>query len=568
MKVSKTLSDIADLAFADRGVCTELEIKKLYLLTNPKPVMRKLFVLGSIAVVAIILALSWFWIDALFLFLIAGPLIYMGIADMLQVKQSIKRNFPLFGRLRYVFEDLRPKIQQYFVESDTDGAPINRNERSVIYQRAKKQIDTVPFGTQLNVYAEGYEWITHSIAPKDFHKMEHNPRIRFGGKECKQPYDMSVLNISAMSFGSLSQNAILALNSGAKLGGFAHNTGEGGLSPYHLQPGGDIIWQIGTGYFGARTEDGNFSDDAFKANATKPNVKMIEIKLSQGAKPGHGGILPAAKNTPEIAKIRLVKPGTTVFSPPFHSAFNTPKELLLFVKRLRELSGGKPVGFKLCVGRKSEFLSICKAMVELKIYPDFITVDGGEGGTGAAPPEFTNFVGMPLLDALAFVDNALRGFGIRHEMRMIASGKVLTGFNLLRAMALGADTCNAARAMMMALGCIQALECNRNTCPTGVATQNPELMKGLDVKDKAERVANFHKNTVESFVELMAATGMTHPEQINRTHVYRRVFMNMVKTYEEIYPTIPDGCLLEGGDVPFELEEYMKYASAETFELA
>lgn len=379
---------------------------------------------------------------------------------------------------------------------------------------------------------------------------------------------MSVLNVSAMSFGSLSQNAVLALNAGAKIGGFAHNTGEGGLSPYHLQPGGDIIWQIGTGYFGARTEDGNFSGDAFQLNATKPNVKMIEIKLSQGAKPGHGGILPAKKNTPEIAAIRLVKAGTTVFSPPFHSAFSTPLELIHFVKKLRDLSGGKPVGFKLCVGRKSEFLSICKAMVQLNIYPDFITVDGGEGGTGAAPPEFTNFVGMPLLDALAFVDDALRGFGIRNKMRVIASGKILTGFHILRAMALGADTCNCARAMMMALGCIQALECNKNTCPTGVATQDPYFMKGLVVEDKKTRVANFHKNTVESFVELIGAAGMDHPGKINRSHVYRRVFMNMVKTYEEIYPTLPEGCLLPGGDVPFEYEEYMKRASAESFEAA
>jgi len=529
---------------------------------------RQLFVVSSIVTCALIGLWAYFWIDALFLFVVAAPLIFMGFADMVQTRQSIKRNFPLAGRLRYVFEGLRPKIQQYFVESDVDGAPINRNERSVIYQRAKKQIDTIPFGTQLNVYAEGYEWITHSIAPKDFHKLEHNPRVRFGGKDCQQPYDLSVLNVSAMSFGSLSKNAILALNAGAKIGGFAHNTGEGGLSPYHLEPGGDVIWQIGTGYFGARSEDGKFSDEAFQKNATRPNVKMIEVKLSQGAKPGHGGILPAKKNTPEIAAIRLVKPGTTVYSPTFHSAFSTPIELIQFIDRLRKLSGGKPIGFKLCIGREAEFLSICKAMVKLNSYPDFITVDGGEGGTGAAPPEFTNFVGMPLLDALAFVDNALRGFGIRNQMKLIASGKVLTGFHILRAMALGADACNCARAMMMALGCIQALECNKNTCPTGVATQDPYLMKGLVVEDKKQRVANFHKNTVESFVELMGAAGLDHHDKINRSHVYRRVFMNLVKTYEEIYPTIPDGCLLEGGDVPYDLEEYLKRSSADVFEIA
>lgn len=528
---------------------------------------RSLFYFISVISVVLILVWAYFWTDVLFLFLIVGPLIVIGIQDVMQDKQSIRKNFPVLGRLRYVFEDLRPKIQQYFVESDTDGAPINRNERSVIYQRAKKQTDTVPFGTQMNVYAEGYEWITHSILPKDFHKMDHNPRVHVGGKDCKQPYSMSVLNVSAMSFGSLSKNAVLALNGGAKMGGFAHNTGEGGLSPYHLEPGGDIVWQIGTGYFGARTKDGNFSDDAFQANATKPNVKMIEIKLSQGAKPGHGGILPGKKNTPEIAAIRLVEPGTTVFSPPFHSAFGTPTELILFVKRLRELSGDKPVGFKLCVGRKAEFLSICKAMVQLNTYPDFITVDGGEGGTGAAPPEFTNSVGMPLLDALAFVDDALRGFGIRNEMKLIASGHILSGFHMVRAMALGADACNSARAMMMALGCIQALECNKNTCPTGVATQDPYFMKGLVVEDKTSRVANYHKNTVESFVELIGAGGIDHPDQINRTHVYRRVFMNMVKTYEEIYPPIPDGCLLDGGDTPFDYEQYMKRASAESFEV-
>jgi len=527
--------------------------------------MRKLFVIISILVSALVIVWAYFWIDALFLFLIVGPLVAMGVEDMIQTRQSIKRNFPLLGRLRYVFEDMRPKIQQYFVENDTDGAPINRNERSVIYQRAKKQIDTVPFGTQLNVYSEGYEWMTHSIKPMDHNLLDHNPRIRFGGSKCRQPYDASVLNVSAMSFGSLSSNAIESLNAGAKIGGFAHNTGEGGISPYHLKNGGDLIWQVGTGYFGARNEDGTFSADAFTKNATRPEVKMIEIKLSQGAKPGHGGILPAKKNTPEIAAIRGVKVGTTVFSPPFHSAFTNPIELIQFVDQLRTLSGGKPIGFKLCIGRKSEFLGICKAMVQLNIYPDFITIDGGEGGTGAAPPEFTNFVGMPMLDALAFADDALRGFGVRDEMRLIASGKVLTGFHLIRAMALGADTCNCARAMMMALGCIQALECHKNTCPTGVATQDPYFMKGLVVEDKKVRVANFHKNTVGSFVELLSCAGLDHPDKLNRTHVYRRVFMNMVKTYEEIYPPVPEGCLLEGGDSPFEYDSYLALAKTDSF---
>ena len=529
--------------------------------------MRQLFILFAIGSMLGLAALSWY-VDTKYVwgYVVVLPVVWMGLADLIQTQQSIRRNFPVLGRLRYVFEDLRPKIQQYFVESDTDGSPLNRNERSVVYQRAKKQVSTTPFGTQLNVYAEGYEWMSHSISPKDFHHMNQDPRVKIGGKDCRQPYLASIMNISAMSFGSLSKNAILALNGGAKAGGFAHNTGEGGLSPYHLEPGGDLIWQIGTGYFGARDLEGRFNDDAFQKNATLPNVKMIEIKLSQGAKPGHGGILPAKKNTPEIAKIRLVKQGTDVLSPPFHTAFQTPKELIRFVARLRDLSGGKPVGFKLCIGRKSEFISICKAMVALHTYPDFITVDGGEGGTGAAPPEFSNSVGMPLLDALAFVDNTLRGFAIRNQIRLICSGKILTGFHIVRAMALGADACNSARGMMLALGCIQALECNKNSCPTGVATQDHQLMKGLVVGDKTERVANFHKHTVESFVELMGAAGLDDPEKIDRTHVYRRVFMNLVKTYEEIYPTVPEGCLLEGGDSPIEYDADMARSSAESFE--
>ena len=521
--------------------------------------MRQKFIIISVITVLLILVWAYYWIDALFAFILVGPFIYMGVADIVQTQQSIRRNFPLLGRLRYVFEDFRPKIQQYFVESDTDGSPINRNDRSVIYQRAKKQIDTTPFGTQLNVYAEGYEWMSHSIVPLDFHAIDHHPRVLVGNKDCKQPYKASILNISAMSFGSLSSHAVEALNAGAKIGGFAHNTGEGGLSPYHLKQGGDIIWQIGTGYFGARDEEGRFSPEAFRKNATRPEVKMIELKLSQGAKPGHGGILPAKKNTPEVAAIRLVKAGTTVFSPPFHSSFSTPKEMIAFLKKMRDLSDGKPVGFKLCIGRKSEFISICKAMVEMDTFPDFITVDGGEGGTGAAPPEFSNFVGMPLQDGLAFVDNMLKGFNIRHHIKVDASGKILTGFQILRSIALGADMCNSARAMMMALGCIQALECNKNTCPTGVATQDPNLIKGLVIDDKKVRVANFHKNTVESFVELMAASGIDNPNKLNRHQISRRVFMNEVLTFEQIYPSIPVGSML-GDSIP---ERYkMSFASA------
>ncbi|MEX2233478.1 MAG: FMN-binding glutamate synthase family protein [Cyclobacteriaceae bacterium] len=526
--------------------------------------MRKSFIFFSVVITALILVWAYFQTAALLAFTLVGPLLYMGVADMVQTKQSLKRNFPLLGRLRYVFEDLRPKIQQYFVESDTDGSPINRNDRSVIYQRAKKQVDTTPFGTQLNVYAEGYEWMSHSIVPIDFHKVDHHPRVQVGNKDCLQPYQASVLNISAMSFGSLSGNAVEALNAGAKIGSFAHNTGEGGISPHHTKYGGDIIWQVGTGYFGARDDDGNFSDEAFQKNATRPEVKMVELKLSQGAKPGHGGILPGKKNTPEIAAIRGVKPGTTVFSPPFHSAFKTPREMMLFIKKMRDLSGGKPVGFKLCIGRKSEFISICKAMTEMDLYCDFITVDGGEGGTGAAPPEFSNFVGMPLLDGLAFVDNILRGFNIRQHIKLSAAGKILTGFHMVRAISLGADMCNSARAMMMALGCIQALECNKNSCPTGVATQNPQLVNGLVVEDKKVRVANFHKHTVESFVELMAAAGIDSPRKLNRHQISRRVFMNEIKTLEEIYPSIPTGSLLNGG-VPPRYKMSFEAASTDKF---
>src|SRR5688572_30725315 len=527
--------------------------------------MRKLFIVSSLIVIALILVWAYFWVYALFAIALVAPLIYMGVVDMIQPRQAIRRNFPLVGRLRYVFEDMRPKIQQYFVESDTDGAPINRNERSVIYQRAKKQIDTVPFGTQLNVYAEGYEWMTHSIAPIDFHKMDHNPRIRFGGRDCKQPYNMSVLNVSAMSFGSLSKNAIMALNGGAKIGGFAHNTGEGGLSPYHLKMGGDVIWQIGTGYFGCRHADGTFNPEAFRERAVLPNVKMIEIKLSQGAKPGHGGILPAAKVTEEIAKIRLVEKGKDVLSPSYHRAFGTPLEMLGFIQKLRDLSGGKPVGFKLCIGQKSQFIAICKAMIKTNIMPDFITVDGGEGGTGAAPIEFSNSVGMPLREGLAFVYDALHGFGIKKHIRIIASGKVHTGFDLVKNIALGADMCNGARAMLLAVGCIQALECNTNNCPTGVATQNPKLYKGLDVNDKKVRVANYHEETVKAMVELLSAAGLKHPRELHRSHIYRRISPNQIMTYAEMYPYLLKGSLLEP-PYPTGWELDVMHANPESFD--
>jgi glutamate synthase domain-containing protein 2 len=508
--------------------------------------MRKSFVFICILCMAIAAALSFFISYWYIILLVVVVLIFaIGLYDMAQTKHTLMRNYPVFGRMRWLMEALRPKLYQYFIESDIDGRPINRLDRNTIYQRAKQQTDTMPFGTQLDVYAEGYEWMCHSIAPKDFNALNHKPTIAVGNSSCLQPYNLSVLNVSAMSFGSLSPNAVLALNTGAKLGGFAHNTGEGGISPYHLQPGGDLIWQIGTGYFGARDKQGNFNIDAYSKNAALPQVKMIELKLSQGAKPGHGGILPGKKNTPEIAAIRLVEPGTTVYSPPYHNAFNTPKGLIEFIQTLRTHSKGKPVGFKLCIGRKSEFIGICKAMVELQIFPDFITVDGGEGGTGAAPQEFSNYVGAPLMDGLAFVHNMLVGFGIRQHIKIIASGKVLSGFHIVRALALGADACNSARAMMMALGCIQALVCNTNNCPTGVATQNKELASGLVVSDKGTRVFNYHEDTVKSFVELIGAAGIAQGSELARSHIYRRVFMNEVRTFEDIFPSVEASCMVK-----------------------
>lgn len=507
--------------------------------------MRVSFVYFSVFSLILVGVGAYFWIHALWFLILLVPIILVGINDMMQPHQTIRRNFPVLGRMRYWMEMLRPKIYQYFIESDTDGTPYNRLNRNVIYQRAKKVNDTTPFGTQLNVYDVGYEWMNHSIIPLDPHKMDFNPRVTVGGPECKQPYSASLLNISAMSYGSLSQNAIMSLNAGAKLGGFAHNTGEGGLSPYHLKNGGDIIWQIGTGYFGCRNPDGTFNADLFAEKAVTPSVKMIEIKLSQGAKPGHGGILPAKKVTEEISKIRGVEMGKDVISPPFHSAFSTPLEMLNFIQKLRELSGGKPIGFKLCIGRKSQFLSICKAIVKTGIKPDFITVDGGEGGTGAAPLEFSNSVGMPLREALAFVDDALNGFSIRRHVKIIASGKVATGFDLVKNLSLGADMCNCARAMMLALGCIQALECNTNKCPTGVATQDKNLQKGLVVEDKKVRVKNFHNETVKSAVELMAAAGISDPSKLHRHLIYRRVNAGEIKTYAEAYPYVLKGSLIE-----------------------
>jgi glutamate synthase domain-containing protein 2 len=504
--------------------------------------MRTLFSVTSAAVVLVVAAIAWFWPPVLWSYVVILPLIARGVADMLQTKQAIKRNFPLIGHARYLLEMIRPEVNQYFIESNSDGKPFSRNDRSVIYQRAKGELDTLPFGTQKDVYATGYEWINHSLAP--VHPDEQFARVLVGGPDCTQPYSASVFNVSGMSYGSLSKNAVLALNTGAKMGGFAHNTGEGGLSPYHLEPGGDIFWQIGTGYFSCRDKQGRFSETEFAKRATLPNVKMIEIKLSQGAKPGHGGILPASKLTPEIVEIRGVEPGKDVISPPAHTAFSTPLEMLQFIKRLREASGGKPIGFKLCVGKRHEFLGIVKAMMQSGITPDFITVDGGEGGTGAAPLEFSDSVGTPLNEGLSFVHNALVGAELRERIRVIASGKVNTGFAMATKVALGADMCNAARAMMFAIGCIQALRCNSNKCPTGVATQDPDLVEGLHVGDKSHRVARYHRETVKSFFEVLGAAGLQRPQDLKPWFVMKRVSAMEIRSYADIYPQLTRGQLL------------------------
>ena len=510
--------------------------------------VRSYFIIFAFVTPLFIIALSFLWGKALYLLLLIAPIIILGLIDMFQNTHTIRRLYPFLGRFRYMLESVRPEIQQYFVESDTNGTPISREFRSLIYQRAKGARDTRPFGTIFDVNRAGYEWINHSVVPK--HLDCSDPRIQFGGDRCSKPYMASPLNISAMSYGALSGNAVRALNKGASIGGFSHNTGEGSLSPYHLEAGGDLVWQIGTGYFGCRTENGQFSPELFKESATLDSVKMIEIKLSQGAKPGHGGILPAAKLTEEIAKIRKVPMGQDVVSPAAHSAFTTPIELLEFVEHLRELSGGKPVGFKLCIGRRDEFLAIVKAMLETGKVPDFITVDGGEGGTGAAPTEMTNSLGTPLRDALIFVNQALIGSGLRDQIRIIASGKIFSAFHLLRIIALGADTANSARGMMMALGCIQARSCNTDHCPTGIATQNPARGAGLVVSDKATRVAAFHNATIENLVELLGAAGLGGLDELEPKHINRRVEGTNIQTYAKLYPNIAPNCLLNHETIP------------------
>ncbi len=503
---------------------------------------------GISAVLFALVGLIWLiWPPVLWSLVVLVPLFVLGLRDALQNKHTVLKNFPLIGHGRYIIESIRPELQQYLIESNLDAYPVEREFRALVYQRAKGELETRPFGTQRDVYRVGYEWASHSLAPVK--QLEQEPRVEFGGPDCTKPYSASHMNVSAMSFGALSNRAVLALNEGAREGGFAHNTGEGGVSRYHLEPGGDLIWQIGTGYFGCRAKDGSFDPEQFRETVTNEQIRMVEIKLSQGAKPGHGGILPAAKVTPEIAEARGLPPYESALSPPWHSAFSTPIELIEFVVRLRELSDGKPVGIKLCVGRRTDFLAIVKAMLEVNTAPDFVTVDGGEGGTGAAPLEFSNSLGMPGRDGLVFVANSLRGAGLRDKVRVIYSGKVFSSFHIIRAMALGADTCNSARAMMFALGCIQALRCNSNMCPTGITTQNPALVKGLHVPGKAERVHRYHKATIHAFLEMLAAMGLKSPNQIRPNHVYRRIDDLHVRSLAEIYQFLESGQLLSD-DLP------------------
>ena len=515
------------------------------------------------------LPLSLFLLDGLWLPLLSGALVLVGLADMMQSKRALRRNYPILAHFRFFFESIRPEIRQYFLEDDTVAAPFSRNQRSIVYQRAKVETDKRPFGTQLDVYQAGYEWINHSIQPAVV--AEPNFRIEIGNHpDCPraQPYSASVFNISAMSFGALSANAILALNGGAKIGGFMHDTGEGSISPYHREHGGDLVWEIGSGYFGCRNPDGSFSEANFVANATTPQVKMIELKLSQGAKPGQGGILPGPKVSIEIATTRGVTAGRDCVSPASHSAFATPLEMLAFLDKLRTLSGGKPTGFKLCIGHPWEFFAIVKAMLASGITPDFIVVDGGEGGTGAAPVEFSDHVGTPLQEALLLVHNTLVGAKLRERIKIGASGKIITAFDIARTIALGADWCNSARGFMFALGCIQSQNCHTDRCPTGVATQDPLRQRALAVPDKTQRVAHFHQNTMKALAQLIAAAGLSHPNQLKPHHIVRRISPNQVKLASALLPYLEPGELLDPSQLsrlPPVFGLYWPLAQAESF---
>lgn len=517
----------------------------------------------SIAGLVISLPLT-LWLGAGYLFpIIFAALAGLGTWDLLQRKHTVSRNYPIMANFRYLLESVGPEIRQYFIQSDTEERPFSREQRTAVYQRAKGVLDKRPFGSQLSMYEEGFEWINHSLAPTTLNPNDFRIVV---GKNCEKPYSASVFNISAMSFGSLSANAILSLNAGAKKGGFYHDTGEGSISRYHRQPGGDLVWEIGSGYFGCRHPDGSFNAEMFQESARLDQVKMIEVKLSQGAKPGHGGILPGEKVTREIAEARGVQVGEDCISPSSHSAFTTPIELLEFIERLRELSGGKPVGFKLAIGHPWEWFAIVKAMLETGKKPDFIVVDGGEGGTGAAPLEFINRIGMPMTEALLLVHNTLVGTNLREEIAIGAAGKITSAFNIARTLALGADWCNAARGYMFALGCIQALNCHTGRCPSGIATQDPRRGNKLDVPLKSERVYRFHKNTLEALQNLLEASGLRHPSELGPEHIVRRVSKTEVHSYLDLFPFLEPGALLEGKTGLTVFDKYWESARPDTFE--
>jgi glutamate synthase domain-containing protein 2 len=473
----------------------------------------------------------------------------LGLRDVVQSRHSVLRNYPVIGHLRFLLEYIRPEMRQYFLESDNEAAPFSRQQRSLVYQRAKGESDKRPFGTQLDVHAAGYEWINHSVAPTRLDSHDFRVEIGAGGHtSCTQPYSASIFNISAMSFGALSANAVLALNAGAKRGGFAHDTGEGSISQHHRVHGGDLVWEVGSGYFGCRNPDGSFSEERFIENASAPQVKMIELKLSQGAKPGHGGVLPGPKVTAEIAAARGVPEGVDCVSPAKHSAFGTPVEMLQFIDRLRRLSGGKPTGFKFCIGHPWEWFAICKAMQDTGLVPDFIVVDGGEGGTGAAPLEFTNHVGAPMQEGLLLVHNTLVGLTLRERIRIGCAGKIVSAFDIARAMALGADWCNSARGFMFALGCIQAQTCHTGSCPTGVTTQDPVRQRALVVPTKADRVYHFHRETMVALKELVQAAGLAHPREITASHIVRRTADHEVRLLAHQLSFIAPGSLLAAAE--------------------
>ena len=515
------------------------------------------------AVGMMLAAFSWVAFDrGGTLALIFLALTLLGVRDTRQARHAVLRNYPVIGHLRFLLEYIRPEMRQYFIEGDNEAAPFSRQQRSLVYQRAKGDSDKRPFGTQMDVHAVGYEWINHSLQPSKL--STHDFRVTIGAGRA-QPYDASVFNISAMSFGALSANAVLALNEGARRGGFAHDTGEGSISRHHRANGGDLIWEIGSGYFGCRHGDGSFSEERFVENARLPQVKMVELKLSQGAKPGHGGVLPGPKVTAEIAEARGVPVGTDCISPSAHSAFATPIEMLRFIDRLRDLSGGKPTGFKLCIGHPWEWFAIAKAMLETGIVPDFIVVDGAEGGTGAAPLEFTDHVGAPLQEGLLLVHNTLVGLNLRERVRVGCAGKVISAFDIARAMALGADWCNAARGFMFALGCIQAQSCHTGNCPTGVTTQDALRQRALDVPTKAQRVLNYHQQTLHALQELVQAAGLNHPSEISASHIVRRNAEHGVKLLANLLPFVAPGALL-AGEMPHQVfRTYWPMATADSF---